>query len=199
MVFMTIDKPEKWQEAIKERALKLLATTPAVMTENTPQQVVASNLIPRFQLSCRQGMQNGVRAAMLAGWRTLLFVGEGETPVAAIDFTNQGDTLEVEGCTEGDSLESFVKGLEIAERVSGTVTFEVRLLESPGLLFTSLWLHRDDQDILIPLVDEGPLRAFKDIPLEDADGILRDKAERQLIIQKRFREAQVGSPLSKDA
>jgi hypothetical protein len=173
---------KNWRENIQDRALELLEVSQPGKHDNVT--ISMSELIPRYRLSSRQEIEGGVAAALEVGWRTVLFA-ENE-PVAAVDLA--GEDFEVDGCVGDTAFKNFLAALNAAEQIKDASPYEIRLLESPAILFSALWLHGDPQDLLVPLVDEEDLRAFKPVRLADADPLLRRRAEKQLAAQKRYRE-----------
>jgi hypothetical protein len=187
MGFYLADVQGDWRSRVQDQALRLFAASqPAADHE-----VSMSEPIPRYRLSCRQAREEGIRAAAPAGWRALLFTG-GDDPVAAIDLTGKTAPDEVEGEIEDEVLDNFVHALKVAEELGGPARYELRLLESPGLLFSALWLKGEgDEELLVPLVDEGRrLHAFEPVPVAVAEPVLRHKSRKQLKLRGAYQAEQ---------
>jgi len=95
-------------------------------------------------------------AAMLVGWRYLILEDEDAVAVGTVMEEEEGE-LELaaldQGRLVGLSLES-IAAAESAEAVSSK-DYELRYLEILPLYFTAIWLHAEDDDLLVPLDDHA--------------------------------------------
>jgi hypothetical protein len=124
MEFTFAKAPENWRAAVQDRALELFT----VSQPGEHHEVSMSEPIPRYSLSCRQAREGGVEAAIPAGWRTLLF--EGANPVAAVDFSDEGGLLEVDGCVGDEALDHFTEGLKAAEKLEEATQSSTSIVSS---------------------------------------------------------------------
>jgi len=96
--------------------------------------------------------------------------------------------LEFAGMTHGPFADATIDGLHIAEALPETARadYELRLLKVPAVYLVALWLHRADDDILIP-IGQPPTGLRKNKAYTEAGIIraLRATAERT----KAFHEA----------
>jgi len=100
--------------------------------------------------------------AKQTGWRYLLV--QHDEVVAEAELTASRSTakgaksarsqhLEFAGLTHGPFVGATVDGLHMAENLPqiAKADYELRLLKVPAVYLVALWLHRNDEDILVPI------------------------------------------------
>ncbi len=96
--------------------------------------------------------------AKAKSWRYLLCDGDqggvGELEVATSQQTGATPFVAVH---EGTAAQLSIDALRFAETIPdvGHETFEARFLKVSALDFTALWLHRDGQDLIVPITGGG--------------------------------------------
>jgi len=132
-------------------------------------------------------------AARQTGWRYLLVkdnaaVAEAELPVARRGAKAAASRASSLTLTQGPFAGATVDALHAAERLSqvARADYELRLLNVPAVYLVALWLHRADDDILIPM-GNPPAGLKRNEPYREAAVIaaLREPAGRTM----RFDEA----------
>ena len=177
--------PQGWQDQVRSRALPAIGLS----SQSHGPEIDASELIPRYQLNCLEVKEAGLQGAKQIGWRSLMF--QQGSPVSALDIlSGDGGALEVEGSRDGEVLSMFVQGIKAAEKRAHREKndYEIRFLEAPGVLFTAVWLagKSSQNDLIIPLVSVGKLKAFQSVPATEAKRELRAMATKQLKAKQEF-------------
>jgi hypothetical protein len=90
--------------------------------------------------------------AQARSWRYLLC--EGDRGVGEFETEgNDPQSARLVAIHEGEAAQLTIDAVQFAESVADVQArdFEARFLKVPALSFTALWLHRNDQDIIIPV------------------------------------------------
>lgn len=122
-----------------------------MLGEHPKEDLAVSPPHPVYVLEHGRIRQGGhLDRARLTAWRYLLFVEEEAVAAAELALTDDGP--EFGGLNTGPFVQATIDALLFAETLDevGEADFELRLLRSPSLLFTALWLH-GPRDLLIPL------------------------------------------------
>jgi hypothetical protein len=137
-----------------------------------------------------------LEAAQQTGWRVLLV--QGEQPVAEVELSGKsqrgakgGSALKVISLTRGPFTEATIEALSVAEKLPrvAKAKYELRFLKAPAVYFAALWLHREKQDILIPMVDPpGGLKKNRAYSEEQVIKALRGIAQQNQSFHDNFRE-----------
>lgn len=128
--------------------------------------------------------------ARRAGWRTIVL--NGTEPIALVDFSAQGSSGETYGGTAdpqtasmnyGPFARATVEAMLVAEKQPQVLTkdYLLRVLEVPALYVLALWLHREQENLYVPLSpapDELDTRRLYDE--RELMEILRPMARRRL-------------------
>ncbi|NGM16250.1 hypothetical protein O3597_14250 [Verrucosispora sp. WMMA2044] len=117
----------------------------------------------------------GVDRAEPAGWRYL--IEDGGQPVASAETTTGPDgTEEVAQFTEGPFVAATDKAMKIIRKLPKLTAsgFELRLLRIPAVYQMALWLHSDNEDLIVPLEPSSIGKEGKAMP---ADEFFTDLAE----------------------
>ena len=145
-----------------------------------------------------------VAGKLLAGakqtsWRYLLV--QGDAPVAEAELAAarrgkqraKGEDLEFLGLTHGPFTRATVDALSAAEQLPqvARADYELRLLKVPAVYLVALWLHGDDQDILVP-VGDPPAGLERNKPYSEQEILvaLRDVAVRTKEFHDSFEKSQ---------
>jgi hypothetical protein len=137
-----------------------------------------------------------LEAAQQTGWRVLLV--QGEQPVAEVELSGKsqrgakgGSALKVISLTRGPFTEATIEALSVAEKLPrvAKAKYELRFLKAPAVYFAALWLHREKQDVLIPMVDPpGGLKKNRAYSEEQVIKALRGIAQQNQSFHDNFRE-----------
>jgi hypothetical protein len=137
-----------------------------------------------------------LEAAQQTGWRVLLV--QGEQPVAEVELSGKsqrgakgGSALKVISLTRGPFTEATIEALNVAEKLPrvAKAKYELRFLKAPAVYFAALWLHREKQDVLIPMVDPpGGLKKNRAYSEEQVIKALRGIAQQNQSFHDNFRE-----------
>ena len=137
-----------------------------------------------------------LEAAQQTGWRVLL--AQGEQPVAEVELSGKsqrgakgGSVLKVISLTRGPFTEATIEALSVAEKLPrvAKAKYELRFLKAPAVYFAALWLHREKQDVLIPMVDPpGGLKKNRAYSEEQVIKALRGIAQQNQSFHDNFRE-----------
>ena len=137
-----------------------------------------------------------LEAAQQTGWRVLLV--QGEQPVAEVELSGKsqrgakgGSALKAISLTRGPFTEATIEALSVAEKLPrvAKAKYELRFLKAPAVYFAALWLHREKQDVLIPMVDPpGGLKKNRAYSEEQVIKALRGIAQQNQSFHDNFRE-----------
>jgi len=140
-------------------------------------------------------------AAKQTSWRYLLVQDDaaiGEAELSAGRRSAKGAaarSLEFVSLTHGPFAPATVEALGAAERLPqvARADYELRLLRIPAVYFVALWLHRADDDILIPMGDP-PAGLKRNEPYGEAAVIeaLRGPAEQAKRFDAAYSEHKAG-------
>lgn len=100
-------------------------------------------------------------AAKQTSWRYLLVQDNAAIGEAELTAGRRGGkgaaarSLEFASLTHGPFAPATVNAVGVAERLPqvARADYELRLLRIPAVYFVALWLHRGDDDILVPMGD----------------------------------------------
>lgn len=136
-------------------------------------------------------------AARQTSWRYLLVQDNAAIAEAELTAGRRGAkgaaarSLEFASLTHGPFASATVEALGAAERLPqvARADYELRLLRVPAVYFVALWLHRADDDILVPMGDP-PAGLERNEPYGEAAVIeaLRGPAEQAKRFDAAYRE-----------
>jgi hypothetical protein len=132
---------------------KLAYTTPHQNWYSTLDSVVAGRLLAD---------------AAPKSWRYLLCegdVGIGEIEVASND---QDPSTPFVALHEGSAAQLFIEALSFAESLPEVINqnFEARFLRIPAVGFSAVWLHRDGQELIVPVTGGGDILSTRHLYTE---------------------------------
>ena len=135
---------------------KLLAspTLAASFRDLTPAALTTTEGFRVYSLDHEASQQpRPLSSAVTHKWRYLL--REGDQTVAEIDVVAEGDERRprVVAVHHGPRAAAMNRALEVAEALESVREhdFELRGLEAPALHFVAIWLHRGEDDLVIPV------------------------------------------------
>lgn len=124
--------------------------------------------------------------AELTGWRYIVLSDELPLLAAELNINADEDVPEFSNTNQGPHVEGTVEGVRIAESLDEVrrQDFELRLLEIPSLYVIALWLHGEENNLLIPLPPTNPvLTSFGIFTEEELLTVLREAAIKQLNVE----------------
>jgi hypothetical protein len=158
------------------KALGDLGTRPSTaaraMEDAAPEDIAVAAPHPVYFLGLEDvASGGGLSAAKLVSWRYILLNGDNSLAAAEVSL-EEGEGLEFSHVNQGPFVGATVEGVGIAEGLDEVSRndYELRLLKIPGLYIVALWLHADQQDILIPLAP-APSVLTPNIPYSETDFI----------------------------
>jgi hypothetical protein len=123
----------------------------------------------------------GLGAAKPTGWRYLVQSGENALASAETAVTPAGPEHVFSAFNSGRSVASTAEGIRVAQALPqvNQDSFELRLLQVPGLYFTALWVHgaQGINDVLIPLEPSPGVATGKPVPAAPLLQELASKAQ----------------------
>lgn len=129
----------------------------SVTAETPPTELAAPTPVYNLELGDVVG-KRGLEGARRVGWRHLVL--QAESVIAATEVCEGEGEHFAPSATyeEGWIATNSPFALEAAEALEEVLQhdFEVRMLRVPALSATALWLHRADQDLLLPILSEEP-------------------------------------------
>ncbi len=107
-------------------------------------------------------------AARLIAWRYLIM--QNDEPVAVGILAEEEGRLHFSGLNQGRLVERSVEGIAAVVTADAfhEKDYELRYLEIRPLYFAALWLHADDDDMLIPLEDHEHCNIEAHAPYDEA-------------------------------
>jgi hypothetical protein len=190
--------PQKGADLLCLYITKLLRekrVPPGVPVEIRPEELLQAEPHPVFFVpldALSEGKLLG--AATHTSWRYLIVRGETAIAEAELSAKQRGSKggsakeLEFLGLTQGPFTIGTIEALSAAEKLDrvAKADYELRLLKVPGVYLVALWLHGENDDLLIPIGDPpGGLK--KNRPYSEGDVI---KGLREIAAQtKRFHDS----------
>jgi hypothetical protein len=114
---------------------------------------------PIFTLSRGAGRKRRLlTAAKPVCLECLVLVGEHAVADIALVISDSSGQHEFAGMRVGPSAARLLEAIRTAEGIEATKNgeYELRVLRVPALRFSGVWLHRTNDDLLIPFGQKGP-------------------------------------------
>jgi hypothetical protein len=173
---MAIRIPKMPQSGTHEALAKHLAQPEAVpaMRGVNLDDLGASEPYPVYFASL-DDLESGTLPGQPTRWRQLLVTEERAVGEADLD----PDGPRVVALHRGPRAGGTARAVETAHSLESVQAqdYELRLLESPGIYLVAIWLHGENDDVLIPIEpDRTGLLRHQPIALQDALPRLRERA-----------------------
>ena len=126
-----------------------------------------------------------VTAATSRSWRYILLHGTNAVGVAQVSDADAktGNALQFSGWGETCFSKETLEALRIAEILPQVKKqdYELRFLDSPGIVFVAVWLHGKSDDIIIPLgLTFGRWNAYQAYSEAQIIKLLKPEAKKKL-------------------
>ena len=146
--------PENCADVIVEALGRLSAGLDEIITDFDLSQLSLAAPHPVYLLEYDDLPMGGLDAATKTGWRYLVLHRGSVVAAAEVELQRQGTVMQFAGINVGPNVDGFLRAVAAAEqsdRGQQKAGYKVRWLTMPTARAMALWLHRRQDDWLIPV------------------------------------------------